>query len=63
MKQIQTNRKIFITINVDVNEYTIELSKKFVEEMKDKFPTCKASFFVASIESDPTEPRPDPLND
>ncbi len=63
MKQVQTkNRKIFITINVDENEYTIDLSKKFVEEIKDKFPTCKVNFFVAAIESDPEEPRPDPLN-
>ena len=62
MKQIQTTkRRLFITINDDINDEMINATKKFVEEIKDKFPSCEANFFVAaSIESDPTEDRPNP---
>ena len=62
MKQVQTTkRRIFITINNEINDEMINAAKKFVEEIKDKFPSCEANFFVAaSIESDPTEDRPNP---
>ena len=62
MKQIQTTkRRLFITINNEINDEMINIAKKFVEEIKDKFPLCEANFFVAaSIESDPTEDRPNP---
>ena len=64
MKQVQTTkRRLFITINNEINDEMINIAKKFVEEIKDKFPLCEANFFVAaSIESDPKEPRPDPLS-
>ncbi len=64
MKQVQTKKlTLFITINDEINDEIIKLSQKLVEEIKEKFPLCKANFFVATaVESDPTEPRPDPLN-